>query len=151
MTTTVTTRFDETAPEAEIARDLARRGLWVAPALVALGALGWGVDGALSVAFGVAVVIGNFLLSAAMLTYAGRISLAFVMGAALFGYLVRLGLVAAAVLLVKDLGWVEIVPLALTLAITHLGLLFWETRYVSASLAYPALKPKPSGPSTTKE
>jgi hypothetical protein len=26
--------------------------------------------------------------------------------------------------------------------ITHLGLLFWEMRYVSANLAHPALKPK---------
>jgi hypothetical protein len=28
-----------------------------------------------------------------------------------------------------------------TLLVTHLGLLFWELRYVSASLAFPALKP----------
>lgn len=149
--TTVTTRYDGSAPEAEIARDLARRAVWIAPVLVAAGALGWGVDGALSSAYAVGIVIVNFLLSAAMLTYAGRISLAFVMGAALFGYLLRLGLVAAAVLLVKDMAWVELVPLGLTLVITHLGLLFWETRYVSASLAYPALKPNARRASTTKE
>jgi len=29
----------------------------------------------------------------------------------------------------------------LTLIVTHLGLLFWELRYVSGSLAYPGLKP----------
>jgi len=34
------------------------------------------------------------------------------------------------------------VPLALTIGVTHLGLLIWETRYVSASLAYPGLKPR---------
>ena len=33
-------------------------------------------------------------------------------------------------------------PLAFTLVITHLGLLIWETRHVSASLAFPALKPR---------
>ena len=27
--------------------------------------------------------------------------------------------------------------------VTHLGLLFWETRYVSVTLAYPGLKPRP--------
>ena len=43
--------------------------------------------------------------------------------------------------LVKDLPWVEMVPLAITLLVTHLGLLLWETRYVSLSLAYPGLKP----------
>ena len=31
-----------------------------------------------------------------------------------------------------------------TLFVTQVGLLMWETRYVSASLAYPALKP-PAG------
>jgi hypothetical protein len=149
--TAMTQRFDETAPEAEIARDIARRGLMVAPVLVAAGAIGWGVDGALSAAYGVGIVVANFLISAAMLTWAGRISVALVMGAAMFGYLVRLGLVAAAVLVVKDMAWVELVPLGLTLIITHLGLLFWETRYVSASLAYPGLKPGVGRASTTKE
>lgn len=151
MTSAVTARFDDSAPEAEIARDLAKRGIWLAPVLIAAGTLVWGVEGGLSAAYGVALVILNFLLSAAMLTYAGRISMAFVMGAAMFGFLLRLGTIAAAVLLVKDMSWVEIVPLGLTLVITHLGLLFWETRYVSASLAYPGLKPAAGGSSTTKE
>ena len=42
---------------------------------------------------------------------------------------------------VKDAGWVNLWPLGLSLIITHLGLLIWETRYVSASLAFPGLKP----------
>jgi hypothetical protein len=151
VTAAITSRFDDTAPEAEIARDLAKRAVLVAPVLVLAGGLGWGIDGALSAAYAVAIVIVNFLLSAAMLTYAGRISVGFVMGAAMFGYILRLGLVAAAVLLVKDLAWVELVPLGLALVITHLGLLFWETRYVSASLAYPALKPGVGGSSNSKE
>jgi hypothetical protein len=32
-------------------------------------------------------------------------------------------------------------PLGLTIILAHLGLLFWELRYVSLSLAYPGLKP----------
>lgn len=148
---TLLTRYDSTSPEADIALDLAKRGVWVAPVLIGLSALGWGVDGALSAAFAVAVVITNFLLSAAMLAGAGRISVGFVMGAALFGYILRLGLITAAVLLIKDFAWVELVPLGLTLVITHLGLLLWETKYVSASLAYPGLKPSTSDLETTKE
>jgi hypothetical protein len=31
--------------------------------------------------------------------------------------------------------------LGITVIVTHLGLLFWELRYVSASLAFPGLKP----------
>ena len=67
------------------------------------------------------------------------------MGAVLGGYILRLGLLAAAVLLVRDAAWVEPVPLGLTVVVTHLGLLVWETRYVSASLAFPVLKPARRG------
>ena len=82
-----------------------------------------------------------FALAAALLSWTARISLGLMMGAALFGYLLRLGLVFLAVWLVVDQPWVDVVPLGLTLIITHLGLLAWELRYVSASLAFPGLKP----------
>ena len=64
------------------------------------------------------------------------------MAATLFGYLIRLGLITVAVLAVHNQAWVSIVPLGLTIILTHLGLLLWETRYVSASLAFPGVKPK---------
>ena len=42
----------------------------------------------------------------------------------------------------------EVVPFGFTLVVTHLGLLFWEMKYVSANLAYPGLKPsRPARPS----
>ena len=61
--------------------------------------------------------------------------------AVLFGYLLRLGVIFLAVILVKDAGWVSLPALGFTIIITHLGLLFWELRHVSATLAYPGLKP----------
>jgi hypothetical protein len=64
------------------------------------------------------------------------------MGAAMFGYIARLALITVAVIAVHNQWWVEIVPLGLTLIVTHLGLLLWETRYVSVSLAFPGLKPR---------
>jgi hypothetical protein len=131
----------EQAPETEIAHDLVRRGLPVLPVLVAVGALVAGVDGALSAAFAIALVVGNFLLSAYLVAGAARISLSMVMGAVLFGYLVRLAIITGAVLAVKDMGWVHLPVLGLTLIATHLGLLLWETRFISASLAFPTLKP----------
>ena len=140
----------EQAPETEIARDLVRRGLPVAPALIAVGALVAGVDGALSATYAIALVLGNFLLSAFLVAGAARISLGLVMGAVLFGYLLRLGLLTAAVLLVKDMGWVHLPVLGLTLIATHLGLLFWETRFVSASLAFPTLKPTRATTTTSR-
>jgi hypothetical protein len=103
----------------------------------------WGFDGAASAAYAVAVVLANLGLAAWMLSTAARISYALLMGAALFGFLLRLGLVSAAVLLVKDAGWVEPVALGITLVVAHLGLLVWELRYVSFSLAHPGLRPTP--------
>ena len=133
------------APEPIVARDLARRGLIVAPFAVVASGLVWGLDGALSTLFGLALVVANFLAAAAMLAWAAKISPAVLMATALGGMLLRLGVLTAVVLLVKDLPWVEIVPLAVTIVVAHLFLLVWESRHVSASLAYPVLKPTAPG------
>lgn len=139
------TRDDGPAVEREIALDMAKRAVPAIPVLLLVAGLGWGFDGVASAGFAIALVIGNLLLSAALLAYTARISLSLMMATALFGYLIRLGLVAVAVLAVKDAPWVELWPLGLALIVTHLGLLLWETRYVSASLAFPGLKPPPHG------
>jgi hypothetical protein len=129
------------AIEADLAFDMVRRGLPVAPVLVVLAGLGWGLAGAATAAYGVAIVLVNLVLSAALLAWAARVSLNAILFAALGGFLLRMGLVVVAVYLVRDAGWMELVPLAITVLVTQLGLLFWETRYVSASLAFPGLKP----------
>ncbi len=131
--------------ERQVAGDMIRRAVPVAPVVVVLAALFWGLDGALSAAYGLAIVVANFALAAALLSWGGRRSAVLLMGMALFGYLLRLALVAAAVLAVKDQGWVELVPLGLTIIVTHLGLLFWEASRVSASLGFPGLKPERQG------
>ena len=140
MSTSSLSALDAPPVERQVAGDMIRRALPVAPVLVAVAALIWGLDGGASAAYGVAVVLANFALAAALLSWAGRRSVALLMGVALFGYLMRLALVAGAVLAVKDLAWVELVPLGLTIVVTHLGLLFWEASRVSASLAFPGLK-----------
>ena len=129
------------APEAAIVRDLVKRGMWVAPIFVALGAIGWGVNGAWSVAYGQVLVLANFTLAALLVSYTAKISYAVMMGSMMFGYLLRLGIIAIAVFMVRQASWVELLPLGLTIIVAHLGLLFWELRYVSLSLAYPGLKP----------
>lgn len=141
----IVTRLDGPAVESEIALDMVKRALPVAPVLVLLCGVVWGIPGALSCAFAIALVLVNFAVAAALLAWTARISLALMMGAALGGYLLRLAFIAAAVLLVKDLSWVRLWPLGLTLIVTHLGLLLWETKFVSASLAFPGLKPKETG------
>ena len=136
-----TTRLAGPAPERQISRDLVKRGLYIGPLLIAVCAAIWGMDGALGALYGLAIVLVNFVLAAALLTTTARISLGLMMAAALFGYLIRLGLILVAVLVVRDASWISLTALGLTIIVTHLGLLFWELRYVSASLAFPGLKP----------
>jgi len=132
------------AVEAEITADMARRMLPVLPVIVVVAGLIWGPDGAASGAFAVVLVLANLGLSAGLLGWAARTSLTLLMAAALGGFILRLFLLTAVVFLVKDQPWVDITALGFTLIVTHLGLLIWETRHVSASLAYPGLKPTPS-------
>ena len=131
----------ESAPALEIAVDMAKRAVWLLPVAAVVGGF-WGVDGIFSAGYALAVVVVNFLLAAWLLATTGRISFALMAGAALFGYLLRLGLIFAAVMLIRNASWVEMVPLGIMLIVTHLGLLFWELRYVSGSMAFPGLKPK---------
>jgi hypothetical protein len=138
---TAFTAMTDEAPEYEVVGDLLRHALPVAPVMVAVAAAFAGLDGAVSAALGVALVVGNLLLAAATLVWAGRISLALLMGVALGGYLVRIGGLFLVVWLLQDLSWIHLPSLGLTLVVTHLGLLVWELRYVSASLAHPGLKP----------
>jgi hypothetical protein len=133
--------------ELQVGSDMVKRGLIAAPALILLGGLIWGIDGAWSTGYAIALVLVNFLLSALLIGWAARISLAALMGATLFGYLFRLALIFAAVFAVKDASWISIPAVGAAIIVTHLGLLVWELRYVSISLAYPGLKP--STPSST--
>ena len=135
------TRFEGPAPEVGVSKDMIKRGLLVAPLLIGVCAVIWGADGAWSSAYGIAIVLANFALAAALIAGAARISIALMMGATLFGYLIRLGLIFLAVLLVKDASWISLPALGSTIIVTHLGLLFWEMKFVALSLAHPGLKP----------
>jgi len=132
------------APELEIARDLARHAVPVGAVLVAISAVFWHLDGALTSAFAVAIIVVNFILSARLMAWAAAISAEMLMGTVLVGFAVRMGVIALAVWAVKDQPWVVLPVLAFTLLTAQLVLLFWEARYVSGSLAFPGLKPKPA-------
>lgn len=133
------------AHELDIARDMARKSVVVAAVLVVASSIPWGVDGALSSAYAVVLVVLNFLAAAALIAWGAKKGGGnHLMAAVLGGYLLRLGLLTVAILVVKDAGWVERAPLFVTLLVTHLGLLLWEARSVSLSLAYPGLKPAPA-------
>lgn len=139
--TAMTTGLAGPAPEVGVTKDMVRRGLIVAPVLIAVCGFIWGLHGSYSSAYGIAIVLINFALAATLVATTARISLGLMMGAVLFGYLVRLGLIFLAVLLVKDSGWISLPALGATIIVTHLGLLVWEMKYVALSLAHPGLKP----------
>lgn len=134
-------RMEGPSPAMQVALDIVKRGVWVAPVLILVGAAIWGADGAASVAYGLAIVLANFALSAGLIAWSSRISLALLMGTVLFGFLIRLAVIFLAVMLVRDASWMNLLALGLTIIVTHLGLLFWELKYVSASMAFPGLKP----------
>jgi hypothetical protein len=127
--------------ERDVVVDMIRRGLPVLPAIVLVAGLVWGADGAYSAAFAIGLVLVNFLVSAALLVRAALIALPLLMAAALGGFVLRLILITVAFLVVKDQSWMAIVPFGMTLIVTHLGLLIWEARHLSISLAYPTVKP----------
>lgn len=142
-----TSRMEGPSPAAEVAVDIIRRGLWAAPVLVGIGAAIWGTEGFFSVGYGLLLVLANFGLAAGIIATTSRISLALLMTGVLFGFLIRLGVIFVAVYVVKDASWMNLIALGLTIIVSHLGLLFWELRYVSASFTYPGLKPaRPSRP-----
>jgi hypothetical protein len=132
---------DLTATEGAIARDLARRAIWVAPVFLLLGVVGWGINGLFSSALALVLVAVNFRLGAAIISRAAQISINALYGAVLGGYVARLALMTAVVLTVKAIGLLATVPFAITLLVTHLGLLAWESRHVAMTLAAPGLKP----------
>lgn len=135
------TKPPSAAPEMAVSLDMVRRGLMIAPLfLLGSGAI-WGLRGVAGAGYGLTLILINFLIAAAIIKYSSAISLGLLMGAVMFGYLFRLGFLFAAVVPVHKASWISLPALCVTMLFTHLGLLIWEIRYVSISLAFPGLKP----------
>ena len=112
--------------EAVLAGHVARRAVWVAPVLIVFFGVVRGWEGAVASAIGIAVVIGNFLLSGWALSMAARISLAFYQAAALFGFFLRLVLITVSLLVLGSLTEVDRLALGLSVVVAYLVLLSWE-------------------------
>jgi hypothetical protein len=131
--------------EANIAIDMVKRSVVFIPVLLIIGVIAGGSKGAASTGFAIAVVLANFLLSAFALSWAARISFIALGMAAMFGFLIRLGLITAAVLLVRQQEWVSIPVLGIMIVVTHLALLLWELRFVSLSFSSPGVRERSGG------
>jgi hypothetical protein len=149
-------RFLVTAPsvsvahESRIAGHMARHALIVGPVVVLACGIFRGVDGAISAAIGLALVALNFFVSARLIAWGADRGAAFLQGAVLGGFVLRLAALLGIVLLLEPLDFVDIPVLVLTIAVTHIALLVWETKYVSLTLAAPGLKPG-VGPAESKD
>jgi hypothetical protein len=132
--------------EREVALDIVRRGLMVAPAILLVAGLLRGWSGVASAAIGLGIVLINFLAAAAIMTRAAKSGATAIGAAALAGYVVRLAVILVALVMLRHQPWIDLPTLGLVIVGTHLGLLVWEMKYVSLTLAAPGLKPaRPSG------
>lgn len=127
--------------EGDIARDLARRALLVSPLVIAGLGLWRGWAAALSAAIGIVLVILNFGVSARLITWGAERAAGALLFVILGGFLGRLVALTAIVLVLADRPFIDLAVLVLTIALTHLGLLIWETRHVGLTLGAPGLKP----------
>ena len=129
------------AYEGEVARDLVRRMLLVAPVVLLVAGVFRGLEGLVSAAIGLVLVALNFLASARLITWVAQRSPGAVMGVMLGGFIVRIGILFGVALALENVSWVDIPVLVLTVAVVHISLLTWETRHVSLTLGAPGLKP----------
>lgn len=122
----------ETAPvERIMAMHTVARVIYVAPPLVIVFALLGGWRGAWSSALGVGVVVANFILAGAILSISARISLQAYHAAALFGFVLRLGLFVGAVALIAVLVDVDRPAFGISAVVSYLTLLVLEAVAVS--------------------
>lgn len=112
--------------ELNLVRSLVRRAALVGPLAVVLFGLLRGLDGAVAAAIGVVLVSGYYLLSGALMSWLARISLGAYHAGALFGFVARLGLMVATMLVVATLFDVDRTSLGLSVIATYMALLLWE-------------------------
>jgi hypothetical protein len=123
---------------AEPERELTRRILPFAPPAAALafaiGSIAGGADAGWSAAIGIAVVSANFLANAVSVAWAARISPTILMAVGLGGFVVRLGVVAAAIALLQQLDWFSVVAFVAALVPSTIALLAVEMKLLSGRM-----------------
>ena len=119
----------ETRPvEAIIGRNIAKRAVWVVPPLVILFGFIGGIGSALAALAGGIIVVVNFVVGGYLLATAARVSLSLYHAAALFGFFIRLGLIAMTMLILVAI-WPDIdrAAMGISAVVSYLTLLSLET------------------------
>ena len=140
----------DTAYERDIARDLVKHGLMVAPFAIGLGALLRGRAGAVGVAAALAVVLLNYVIAGTAQSWAAsKDSPGLLGGIVLVSLITRFVVVIVALSLLRNRSFLDYGCFGIALVVSHLGLLIWEAKSVQLSLAFPGLKPGVSSRSTS--
>ncbi|HEX2025667.1 MAG TPA: hypothetical protein VHH92_04670 [Actinomycetota bacterium] len=122
------------APEREmISRGLAA-GAVGAPIAVAGGWLAGGGDGAWSAALAVVIVLANFTLHGLSLAWAGAVSIALLQVVAFGGFVVRMGAIVLALVLLDRTGFFSPAIFGVTAVAGTMALLAHEARLVARGL-----------------
>lgn len=129
--------------EREVARDLARRALIVAPVVVLVAGLWRGWGGAAGAALGMMVVAANFWMLAKLMAVGARAGGTAVAFGALLGYALLLIFITVFAVLLRNVAFVDLSSFVVTIAFAHLGLIFAEMPRVGLTLGAPGLKPRP--------
>src|SRR5437016_6336036 len=121
-------------PEREMVR---RCSPFAPPAIVAaflIGAATGGWDAGWSAAIGVAIVFANFTAHALSLARAARVSLTALYAVALGGFVVRLAVITAILVLLTKLEWFSVVAFVIALVPSTVVLLAAEMKLLSGRM-----------------
>ncbi|MGH2685679.1 MAG: hypothetical protein ACRDJP_09470 [Actinomycetota bacterium] len=117
---------------------MVRRALGLGLAALPLSALGGllagGTDGALSAAIGIVVVVANFAAHGLSLAWASRISIPVLQGVALGGFVVRMGVIVVALVLLDRTAFFSPAIFGVVVVAGTLALLGYEAKLVAGRL-----------------
>lgn len=113
--------------EAIVARNIIKRALIVGPIIIVIAWILTDTLGAISAAIGVAIVVVNFLLSGWILSRAAKISIQTYHAATLFGFFLRMGLIALSMFAVVWISEVDRRAMGMAVVAAFLVLLTLET------------------------
>src|SRR5665811_66497 len=117
---------DDRPVEAIIGKNIAKRSLFVAPVLALIFGLLQGWPGVVAALVGVTIVVANFLLGGYIMASAARVSLNLYHAAALFGFIIRLGLITVSMLIIANVTDLDRMALGISVIVSYLVLLSWE-------------------------
>ena len=129
--------------ESEIARDLAKRALFVAPVVLLVAGLWQGGDGVAGAALGLVVVAANFIVLAKLMATGAKAGAQAVAFAAMLSYAILLIVVTLVAVALREISAVDVASFVVTVALVHLGLLFLELPKLGLTPGAPGLKPRP--------